>query len=340
MPEVNEPKFGFTPSRPRQFILARGDRRAADARWRGGASPDRLIDTVTASQQEALETIESASQAMLELIRGAREITDFVAERIRQDLDTQQAFLRCRSLDEVREVQARFVQTALDQYSAETTKLFKLGGDVPRAAWACGRRADAVVQAWLGGGERAARSALTSPAGDSWLSRQRRTLAAEETPCPSGTTPAPRQGPVPASPPMPARAAVGAAAEAAAGRATEALTASLKAAEAAAERAAERVAAQIAANVRAAEEMAEKVAARSRAQAAGDSAAAAATAKLTERLKAARRKPTAPPSRRARAACQREGGRGGRRRLPGQIDARLTATEAALERRPRQRWTS
>ena len=92
---------------------------------------DRLIDTVTVGQQEALETIESAGSAVFEaLSRAQAEISDFVAERIRQDLDTQQAFLRCRSLDEVRDVQFNFLRTALDQYGGEAAKLVRLGGEV------------------------------------------------------------------------------------------------------------------------------------------------------------------------------------------------------------------
>ncbi|HVH02876.1 MAG TPA: phasin family protein [Amaricoccus sp.] len=84
------------------------------------STQDRLIDTVTAGQQEAIETIESASQAVLEAFTRARaEISDFVAERIRQDLDTQQAFLRCRNFDEVRDVQVQYLRTALDQYGGE-----------------------------------------------------------------------------------------------------------------------------------------------------------------------------------------------------------------------------
>jgi hypothetical protein len=91
---------------------------------------DRLIDTVTASQQEAIDTLESASQAMFDMLTRARaEISDFVAERIRQDLDAQQAFLRCRNLDEVRDVQVQFFRTALDQYGGEAAKLMRLGGE-------------------------------------------------------------------------------------------------------------------------------------------------------------------------------------------------------------------
>ena len=36
-----------------------------------------------------------------------KEIAGFVSERIRQDLETQQELLRCRTFDEVREVQSR-----------------------------------------------------------------------------------------------------------------------------------------------------------------------------------------------------------------------------------------
>jgi len=91
---------------------------------------DRLIDTVTASQQEAIETIESAGQAFLSTVTQVRnEMADFLAERIRQDLDTQQALLRCRSLDDVRDVQASFVRTALGQYGDEVAKLVRLGSE-------------------------------------------------------------------------------------------------------------------------------------------------------------------------------------------------------------------
>jgi hypothetical protein len=104
---------------------------AADAAEPIESLQDRLIDSVTTSQQEAIETVESAGQAMIEMFtRAQAEISDFVAERIRQDLDAQQAFLRCRSLDEVRDVQVNFLRTALDQYGGEAAKLMRLGGEV------------------------------------------------------------------------------------------------------------------------------------------------------------------------------------------------------------------
>jgi hypothetical protein len=92
---------------------------------------DKLIDEMTASQQEALETVESASRAMFDgMARVQHELADFVAERIRQDMETQQEFLRCRTLDDVRQVQTRFFRTAFDQYAAEANKLLKLGSEL------------------------------------------------------------------------------------------------------------------------------------------------------------------------------------------------------------------
>jgi hypothetical protein len=92
---------------------------------------DEAIDGVTLTQQQALETFESAQQAMMEgVTRFQKELVDFVSERIRHDMETQQALLRCRSFDEVRDVQVTFLQTAMDQYSTEANKLMRLGSEV------------------------------------------------------------------------------------------------------------------------------------------------------------------------------------------------------------------
>jgi hypothetical protein len=89
---------------------------------------DKVIDTVTVGQQEILVAVESAGRAFLEGMSTTRqEIADFLAERIRQDLDTQQAMLRCRSLDEFREIQAGYLKTALSQYGSEASRLMRLG---------------------------------------------------------------------------------------------------------------------------------------------------------------------------------------------------------------------
>lgn len=92
---------------------------------------DAVIDNVTALQQEAVETVEHAGAALFEGVgKVQKEVAQFVSTRIREDLETQQQFLGCRSLDDLREVQVRFVKTAMDQYAAETARLMKLGSEI------------------------------------------------------------------------------------------------------------------------------------------------------------------------------------------------------------------
>jgi hypothetical protein len=98
---------------------------------------DAVIDTVTLSQQEALHAMEVAGTTLFTgLNEMQREIADFVAKRIREDMETQQDLLRCRNLDDVRAVQTRFFRTAMDQYSAETTRLMKLATDAMQKPFA------------------------------------------------------------------------------------------------------------------------------------------------------------------------------------------------------------
>ena len=68
-----------------------------------------------------------------------KEIAGFVSERIRQDLQTQQELLACRTLDDVREVQSRFMQSTIDQYSAEASKLMRLGAEIATRSLEPGR---------------------------------------------------------------------------------------------------------------------------------------------------------------------------------------------------------
>jgi hypothetical protein len=104
---------------------------AGETREEVASSSDAVIDTVVISQQQAMEQAEASSQVMVDgVTRMQREIVDFVSERLRHDMRIQQELLRCRSFDEVRSVQARFFQTAMDQYSAEATKLMQMGQDI------------------------------------------------------------------------------------------------------------------------------------------------------------------------------------------------------------------
>lgn len=67
--------------------------------------------------------------AWFERVRDlGNEVSLFVAERIKEDVKTQHALLHCKSLPEVQQVQAEFLQRAFDQYRAETGKLIKMTG--------------------------------------------------------------------------------------------------------------------------------------------------------------------------------------------------------------------
>jgi hypothetical protein len=89
-----------------------------------------MAEAITSAQQETLQNMEAAGAAILEgLTKAQAEISDFVAERIRQDVETQAEMLRCRTLDDVRDLQTRFFETAFDQYAAEASRLMKIGAD-------------------------------------------------------------------------------------------------------------------------------------------------------------------------------------------------------------------
>lgn len=91
-------------------------------------SGDRILDRLTAQQQETLDRMGIAGQAMLDgLSESQREIAEFVAARVRQDIETQQALMACRTIDDLRGVQATFLRNAVDQYCSEMTRLIDLG---------------------------------------------------------------------------------------------------------------------------------------------------------------------------------------------------------------------
>jgi hypothetical protein len=92
---------------------------------------DNMLETVVSGQAGAVHAVESTGHAVLEgMARVQKEVVDFVSTRIRQDMETQKELLRCRNFDELREVQTRFLKTAMDQYAAESKRLMQLGSEV------------------------------------------------------------------------------------------------------------------------------------------------------------------------------------------------------------------
>jgi hypothetical protein len=90
-----------------------------------------MAQALASAQGEAFHSAKHAGATMLEgLTKAQKEASDFLSERIHQDLETQAELLRCRTFDEIREVQTRFFRTAMDQYSAEATKLIRIGSEM------------------------------------------------------------------------------------------------------------------------------------------------------------------------------------------------------------------
>ena len=56
------------------------------------------------------------------------ELTTFAAARMKEDVQTQQKLFHCKSVPEMQQVQAEFVQKAINQYYAETAKLTEIVG--------------------------------------------------------------------------------------------------------------------------------------------------------------------------------------------------------------------
>ena len=51
------------------------------------------------------------------------ELATFLADRIREDVRTQHEVLHCKDPSKLQEIQTRFLETAFEQYSAETGKM-------------------------------------------------------------------------------------------------------------------------------------------------------------------------------------------------------------------------
>ena len=97
---------------------------------------DRLIDSVTLAEQEAIEALDQVGVAAADSVARAQvEIVTFMARRVQEDIDIQRALLNCTTLDEVRLVQTRFIDRAVAQYAEETSRMMRLGGEAMTRAF-------------------------------------------------------------------------------------------------------------------------------------------------------------------------------------------------------------
>jgi len=58
------------------------------------------------------------------------EVIGFVAQRIKEDVKTQQKILHCNNMTDLQQIQAQFIQRAIDQYQAETKQLVEMSTKV------------------------------------------------------------------------------------------------------------------------------------------------------------------------------------------------------------------
>lgn len=58
------------------------------------------------------------------------ELAGFVAARIKEDVNLQHQLMHCRDLSKLHRIQFDFVQTAINQYVAETGTLTQLGNEM------------------------------------------------------------------------------------------------------------------------------------------------------------------------------------------------------------------
>lgn len=89
--------------------------------------PSRIMNDAAALQAYGFNAATGMGVAWVEALTDmGAEVLSFVAERIKEDVKTQHRLLHCRDVGEVQKIQAEFVQTAIEQYNAETGKLVEM----------------------------------------------------------------------------------------------------------------------------------------------------------------------------------------------------------------------
>ncbi len=88
------------------------------------------IAAMTELQKAGLGPLTWMGTAMLENMSAlGSEVTQFIADRIKEDVKTQHQILHCKDMTTLQRIQSEFVQKAVEQYTAETGKLVKMSTD-------------------------------------------------------------------------------------------------------------------------------------------------------------------------------------------------------------------
>lgn len=84
-------------------------------------------DALAQLQQAGFGNLVGMSAAWMEALgEMGSEMLNFVSERIKEDVKTQNEILQCKNAAELQHIQAQFVQRAMDQYHDETGKLIEI----------------------------------------------------------------------------------------------------------------------------------------------------------------------------------------------------------------------
>lgn len=90
-------------------------------------APSNPSDQFAHLQEAGLGNLMEMSTAWVEAISDMNaEVAGFVAERIKEDVKTQQEILQCSDVADLQHIQAQFIQKAMDQYQSETGKLVEM----------------------------------------------------------------------------------------------------------------------------------------------------------------------------------------------------------------------
>jgi len=91
----------------------------------------KMANDVAAMQDQGMKAMSQMGFAWVENLSDlGSEVLSFVADRIKEDVKTQHKMLHCKNVADLQHIQAEFVQTAIDQYTAETGRLVKMGHDL------------------------------------------------------------------------------------------------------------------------------------------------------------------------------------------------------------------
>ena len=94
------------------------------------------LSDLAALQAFGFNNMTSFGTAWIEALSDmGSEVLSFVADRIQEDVKTQHEILHCEDIAELQHIHAKFVQKAIDQYTAETGKLVEMSQSLfPNAA--------------------------------------------------------------------------------------------------------------------------------------------------------------------------------------------------------------